>query len=195
MGSHLKPMLRRAAFSMRLWYTLPLLLIAASLRCAAPGPQAESSGHGVIVQALLTATGEALRLRAIASTLSERRKSIPADFEERVHAMLTQLSMPHARIRVDIRDTPALTPTGADDYGYPGLKRVLDSRLLLIRSMRYAVQYRNLVVEGKRATLDLRYDLSYQIATDLGDRWERKQSDKRIELVNEGGRWLFLSGM
>lgn len=60
MGSHLKPMLRRAAFSMRLWYTLPLLLIAASLRCAAPGPQAESSGHGVIVQALLTATGEAL---------------------------------------------------------------------------------------------------------------------------------------
>lgn len=112
------------------------------------------------------------------------------------------------RLAMEQRDSPKLltmahpsyfedsgTPSGADDYGYPGLKKVLDSRLPVLRSVRYAIQYRNLVIEGKRATLDIRYDLSYQIATEMGDRWERKQSDKRMELENDGGRWLFLSGM
>ena len=54
------------------------------------------------------------QLRAIAATLSERRKAVPSSFEERVHAMLAQLSMPHARLRVDIQPTAGLTPTGAD---------------------------------------------------------------------------------
>ena len=49
-------------------------------------------------------------------------------------------------------------------------------------------------VEGKRATVDIRYDLSYQIATDMGDKWERRQNDKRLELEYDGQRWLFLSG-
>ena len=57
-------------------------------------------------------------LRAIAATLSERRTAIPADFETRVHTMLTQLSMPHARLKVDIRETAALTPTGMDDVQF-----------------------------------------------------------------------------
>ena len=58
------------------------------------------------------------QLRAIAATLSERRKAVPAAFEERVHAMLAQLSMPHARLRVDIQPTAGLTPTGADDVQF-----------------------------------------------------------------------------
>jgi DNA repair protein RecN (Recombination protein N) len=58
------------------------------------------------------------QLRAIAATLSERRRAIPATFEGQVHTMLAQLSMPHARLRVEIRDTPALTPTGADDVQF-----------------------------------------------------------------------------
>ncbi|MCY7329274.1 MAG: AAA family ATPase, partial [Saprospiraceae bacterium] len=57
-------------------------------------------------------------LRAIAATLSERRTAIPADFEARVHTMLAQLSMPHARLKVDIRETAALTPTGTDDVQF-----------------------------------------------------------------------------
>ncbi len=57
-------------------------------------------------------------LRAIAATLSERRAAIPADFEARVHTMLAQLSMPHARLKVDIRETAALTPTGTDDVQF-----------------------------------------------------------------------------
>ncbi len=57
-------------------------------------------------------------LRAIAATLSERRRAIPADFESRVHTMLAQLSMPHSRLKVEIRETAALTPTGMDDVQF-----------------------------------------------------------------------------
>jgi len=57
-------------------------------------------------------------LRAAAVTLSERRRTVPMAFEERVQAMLTQLSMPHARLKVEIRETPTLTPTGIDDVQF-----------------------------------------------------------------------------
>lgn len=58
------------------------------------------------------------QLRSTAATLSERRKRIPAAFEEKVHEMLNQLSMPHARLKVDIADLPALSPTGTDDVQF-----------------------------------------------------------------------------
>jgi DNA repair protein RecN (Recombination protein N) len=58
------------------------------------------------------------QLRSIAENLSKRRRAIPAAFEEKVHGMLHQLSMPHARIRVDIADLPNLSPTGADDVQF-----------------------------------------------------------------------------
>lgn len=64
MRPRLRPMLRRAAFSMRLWYTLPLLIVAASLRCAATGDRAESPAHSTIAQPLLTTTGEELIMAA-----------------------------------------------------------------------------------------------------------------------------------
>jgi DNA repair protein RecN (Recombination protein N) len=57
-------------------------------------------------------------LRTTAATLSKRRRGVPPKFEERVQAMLTQLSMPHARLKVEIADTPALTPTGLDDVQF-----------------------------------------------------------------------------
>ncbi len=87
------------------------------------------------------------------------------------------------------------TPNGADDYGYAGLSQVLNTRLPALRTVRYAIQYRHIARSGNRATVDIRYDISYQIATEMGDRHERKQSDKRLEMVNDNGRWLFLSGL
>ena len=92
------------------------------------------------------------------------------------------------------------TPTGSDDYGYPGLKRVLDRIMTSSHAIRYAIQFRRVVADETRATVDLRFDISYQIATDMGDKWERRQNDKRLELVYDGdpkkrdGRWMFLSG-
>jgi DNA repair protein RecN (Recombination protein N) len=57
-------------------------------------------------------------LRTQAGTLSERRKSVPTSFEERVKAMLTQLSMPHAQLKVDISELEQLGPTGLDEVQF-----------------------------------------------------------------------------
>jgi hypothetical protein len=87
------------------------------------------------------------------------------------------------------------TPLGADDYGYDGLKEVLARRLAALKMVRYNIEYRKVEVEGHHARVDIRYDASFQIATEMGDRWERKQNDKRIELENDGRRWLIIAGM
>jgi DNA repair protein RecN (Recombination protein N) len=73
-------------------------------------------------------------LRNIAANLSKRRRAIPAAFEEKVHGMLQQLSMPHARIRVDIADLPTLSPTGADDVQFLFASNV-GSRFLPIKDV------------------------------------------------------------
>ena len=87
------------------------------------------------------------------------------------------------------------TPSAADDYGFAGLKKVLDSRLGALRWLRYLIRYRDVRIEGSRAFVDVRYDISFQLMTELGERWERKQSEKRIELVRDDNRWLFVNGM
>jgi hypothetical protein len=87
------------------------------------------------------------------------------------------------------------TPKGDDDYGYSGLRDVLSKRLSALRTLRYNIEYRKVEVEGHHAKVDIRYDASFQLATEMGDRWERKQNDKRIELENDGKRWLIVAGM
>jgi hypothetical protein len=87
------------------------------------------------------------------------------------------------------------TPKGDDDYGYEGLKEVLSKRLSALRTLRYNIEYRRIEVSGHHAQVDIRYDASFQLVTDMGDRWERKQNDKRIELENDGKRWLIIAGM
>ena len=87
------------------------------------------------------------------------------------------------------------TPKGDDDYGYEGLKDVLARRLGALRTLRYNIEYRKVNITGHHAQVDIRYDASFQLATEMGDRWERKQNDKRIELENDGKRWLIIAGM
>jgi DNA repair protein RecN (Recombination protein N) len=57
-------------------------------------------------------------LRQQAATLNQRRESVTAGFEGKVQEMLTQLSMQHAKLKVDIRPTGVLTPTGTDDVQF-----------------------------------------------------------------------------
>ncbi|MBK6997014.1 MAG: DNA repair protein RecN [Lewinellaceae bacterium] len=57
-------------------------------------------------------------LRTTATTLSQRRRAVPPKFEERVQTMLTQLSMPHARLKVEIAELSQLSPTGLDDVQF-----------------------------------------------------------------------------
>jgi hypothetical protein len=91
------------------------------------------------------------------------------------------------------------TPKAEDDYGYDGLKQVINTRLQSLKAVRYNIQYRNVEYSPNRnhVNVDIRYDASYQLATELGDRWERKQSEKRMELEYDkaGHRWLFTTGM
>lgn len=87
------------------------------------------------------------------------------------------------------------TPLASDDYGYDGLKDVLQKRISALKTMRYNIEYRRVNVEGHHAQVDIRYDASYRIATEMGDHWERKMNDKRIELENDGKRWLIIAGM
>jgi hypothetical protein len=87
------------------------------------------------------------------------------------------------------------TPKGDDDYGYDGLKEVLARRLAALKTLRYNIEYRHVDVDGHHARVDIRYDASFQLATEMGDRWERKQNDKRIELEHDGRRWLIIAGM
>lgn len=91
------------------------------------------------------------------------------------------------------------TPKADDDYGYEGLKTILATRLSSLKAVRYNIQYRRVAFNptANRVAVDIRYDASYQLATELGDRWERKQSEKRLELEFDKNRraWLFTTGM
>ena len=93
------------------------------------------------------------------------------------------------------------TPKAEDDYGYEGLKQVINARLAALKSVRFNIEYRGVELQGNpgdkgsRAAVDIRYDASFQISTELGDRWERKQNEKRLELESDGRQWKFVAGM
>ena len=74
------------------------------------------------------------KLTHIADTLSERRKSTTQPFEERIHGMLHQLSMPHARLKVEVRGLEHLTATGSDDVQFLFASNV-GSRFLPIKDV------------------------------------------------------------
>lgn len=57
-------------------------------------------------------------LRVQAAALAERRRQIAPDFESRVQEMLHQLSMPHARLKVDFQELSELNATGADEVQF-----------------------------------------------------------------------------
>jgi hypothetical protein len=87
------------------------------------------------------------------------------------------------------------TPQAEDDYGYEGLKQVLARRLMQVEQIRYSLQYMKIDVKDKIAHVDVYIDASFQIHTAQGMKWDRKQEPHRMELVNDGKRWLFRRGM
>jgi hypothetical protein len=87
------------------------------------------------------------------------------------------------------------TGNGEFDYGYEGLKKVIQQRLAPVRAVRYGIAYKSLSRNGNRAYVEVFIDASYQMTTEMGDRWERKTDDNRFELLWDGKSWRFLSGM
>lgn len=53
-------------------------------------------------------------LWSTAKQLSEKRKAVIEDFEQKIHNKLTLLSMEHAKLKVSIEESEKLTPTGFD---------------------------------------------------------------------------------
>jgi hypothetical protein len=95
------------------------------------------------------------------------------------------------------------TPSGSDDYGYDGLRNVLQTRLLKATDIRYSIRYMSLSQQcngdlkpGCRAAVDVLIDASYTVTNAYG---KPSRPDKRdqnqLVLEWDGRRWLFLSGM
>lgn len=54
-------------------------------------------------------------LKGLASKLSEKRKSVVAGFEKKVHNLLSQLSMEHSQLKVEITPLSEMNSTGMDE--------------------------------------------------------------------------------
>jgi hypothetical protein len=89
------------------------------------------------------------------------------------------------------------TPRSDDDYGYEGLRSVLENQLKRVKSMRYEIEYRTIKVTGKRAEVEVFLDGSFELAADAGDRYRRVNDYHRfvLEHVDDTDEWKFLSGM
>ena len=57
-------------------------------------------------------------LHQLAKTLSERRKAVVSDFQQKVQTLLAQLSMEHAQLKVAIAAANDLLPTGTDEVEF-----------------------------------------------------------------------------
>jgi hypothetical protein len=87
------------------------------------------------------------------------------------------------------------TPRSDDDYGYEGLKQVLNTKLKRVKSLRYDIEYRNIRVTGKEAEVEVFVDGSFELGADSGDRYRRVNDYHRFKLEQEDDRWKFVSGM
>ena len=87
------------------------------------------------------------------------------------------------------------TPRSDDDYGYEGLRQVLSSKLKLVKSLRYEIEYRNINVKGNQAEVEVFLDGSFELAAEAGDRYRRVNDYHRFVLEHEGDNWKFVRGM
>jgi hypothetical protein len=87
------------------------------------------------------------------------------------------------------------TPTGADDYGYDGLREVLAGRFQRAEEIRYSMKYLKVSRKGDRASVTVLIDASYTITGTAGEQRLDKRDENELVLEWDGERWLFLSGM
>ena len=87
------------------------------------------------------------------------------------------------------------TGNGQYDYGYEGLKKVIQTRMAALKGVRYGLEYRSITRKANRAYVEVFIDASYRMVAENGDLWERKTDYNRFELLWDGKSWRFLSGM
>jgi hypothetical protein len=112
------------------------------------------------------------------------------------------------RLAVERKDAPALmnmaaksywedggTPTGADDYGYDGLREVLTGRFQRADDIRYSMKYVKVRRQGQRAFVEVIIDASYTISTTQGEQRMDQRDQNELVLEWDGEHWMFVSGM
>ena len=124
------------------------------------------------------------------------------------------------RVAMEGRDTAGLllmaskkywedggTPTGGDDYGYDGLRKVLKKRFSKATDIRYSLRYMDVsrrckpggdpaTNESCRAYIDVLIDASYTVKDARGlDKRPDKRDQNQLVLEWDNDKWLFLSGM
>ena len=88
------------------------------------------------------------------------------------------------------------TPRTDDDYKYEGLRHVLTTRLARVRSIRYAIQYRNINLRSDHtAEVEVHLNGSFELMSETGERYRNIDDYHHFILALEGDRWKFLSGM
>jgi hypothetical protein len=88
------------------------------------------------------------------------------------------------------------TPRSEDDYGYDGLKLVLNTKLARVRSLRYYIQYRHIRVDGERAEVEVFLNGAFELLSETGERYRPINDYHRFLLEHTPkDRWKFLSGM
>ncbi|HEX3695016.1 MAG TPA: hypothetical protein VH374_06460 [Polyangia bacterium] len=89
------------------------------------------------------------------------------------------------------------TPRSDDDYGYQGLREVLNKKLQRVKSLRYDLEYRSINVKENRAEIEVFIDGSFELAAESGDRYRRVNDYHRfvLEKDKKTEKWKFLSGM
>jgi hypothetical protein len=87
------------------------------------------------------------------------------------------------------------TPTGADDYGYDGLREVLVGRFQRADDIRYSMKYVKVRRQGQRAYVEVVIDASYTITTSAGEQRMDQRDQNQLVLEWDGEHWMFVSGM
>jgi hypothetical protein len=87
------------------------------------------------------------------------------------------------------------TPTGADDYGYDGLREVLVGRFQRADDIRYSMKYVKVRRQGQRAFVEVVIDASYTISTSTGEQRMDQRDQNELVLEWDGDHWMFVSGM
>lgn len=76
----------------------------------------DMSGEIEALEKLIAEQEDVLFVKA--KKLSERRKAVIGGFEKKVHKLLAELSMEHARLQVQVLALENLTPTGTDEVNF-----------------------------------------------------------------------------
>lgn len=87
------------------------------------------------------------------------------------------------------------TPTGADDYGWDGLREVLNTRFQRAEGVRYNMRYMGIRRDRNRAYVEVLIEANYTISTASGPQREEMRDQNQLVLEFDGRKWLFVSGM